>query len=64
MFVPLKTGVKMTVEQEDQPYVNMINKIQNEKAFYFSYDIDLTKNIQTTVQEIQNGNKGLASVNE
>lgn len=52
MFVPLKTGVKMSIEQDDQPYVNMINKIQAEKAFYFSYDIDLTKNIQTTVQEI------------
>ena len=54
----------MSIEQDDQPYVNMINKIQAEKAFYFSYDIDLTKNIQTTVQEIQHGNKGLASVNE
>ena len=64
MFVPLKQGVKMTIEPEDQPYVNMINKIQKEKAFYFSYDIDLTKNIQTTVLEIKNGNKGLSSVNE
>jgi len=42
----------------------MIEKIQKEKAFYFSYDIDLTKNIQRTVNEIQSGNGGLASVNE
>ena len=35
----------MTPDNEDTPYIDMINKIQNEKAFYFSYDIDLTKNI-------------------
>ena len=45
MFVPLIKGVKMTPDNEDTPYIDMINKIQNEKAFYFSYDIDLTKNI-------------------
>lgn len=54
----------MTIEQEDQAYVKMINKIQAEKAFYFSYDIDLTKNIQTTVQEIRRGNSSLANINE
>jgi hypothetical protein len=31
----------------------MIQKIQSEKAFYFSYDIDLTKNIQRTLEEIK-----------
>ena len=30
----------------------MINKIQSERAFYFSYDIDLTKNVQRTLKDI------------
>jgi len=39
-------------------YIEMIQRIQEEKCFYFSYDIDLTKNIQSTVQECQNNNPG------
>jgi hypothetical protein len=31
----------------------MILKVQAEKAFYFSYDMDLTKNVQRTVEEIE-----------
>ena len=44
----------MQIDPKDQPYIDMIQKIQNERAFYFSYDMDLTKNIQTTLSEIQN----------
>jgi hypothetical protein len=31
----------------------MIEKVQAERAFYFSYDLDLTKNFQTQLDEIQ-----------
>jgi hypothetical protein len=27
MFVPLRDDIKMTIDQEDQAFVNMINKI-------------------------------------
>ena len=37
----------------------MIKHIQKEKSFYFSYDLDLTKNMQQTFTDIQN----LAPVN-
>ena len=52
LFLPLNLDTKLKVETEDLPIVQMIKQIQNEKAFYFSYDIDLTKNIQRTVSEI------------
>ena len=45
MFVPLYTDSNMDCDPADMQYIDMINKIQSEKAFYFSYDIDLTKNI-------------------
>ena len=32
----------------------MIANIQKEQAFYFSYDMDLTRNIQQTLLQIQN----------
>lgn len=32
----------------------MIKHIQKEKSFYFSYDLDLTKNMQQTFTDIQN----------
>ena len=41
----------MRADKEDQEYIDMIRKIEKERAFYFSYDIDLTKNIQKTVLE-------------
>ena len=31
----------------------MIKHVQKEKSFYFSYDIDLTKNMQKTLEDIQ-----------
>lgn len=48
----------MLVDEEDEPYVEMIKKIQNEKRFYFSYDFDLTKNVQKTITELQTGDLG------
>lgn len=38
----------------------MIRTVEKEKAFYFSYDIDLTKNMQVTFSEIVSG-KNIAS---
>lgn len=58
MFVPLNYTAKMLVDEEDEPYVEMIKKIQNEKRFYFSYDFDLTKNVQKTITELQTGDLG------
>jgi hypothetical protein len=52
MFVPLNYTAKMLIDEEDEPYVEMIKKIQKEKRFYFSYDFDLTKNIQKTITEL------------
>ena len=45
MFIPLRNDSSRMVAKEDQVFVDMLNKIQKEKAFYFSYDIDLTKNL-------------------
>tara|TARA_B110000285_G_C15100172_1_gene604522 strand:+ start:291 stop:593 length:303 start_codon:yes stop_codon:yes gene_type:complete len=53
MFLPLSNDPRRKIEQEDLQFVEMINKIQAERAFYFSYDMDLTKNIQRSLQEIQ-----------
>jgi hypothetical protein len=60
MFVPLNYNSKMQIDPEDLPFVDMIKTVEKEKAFYFSYDFDLTKNMQMTVQEIQSG-KNLSS---
>ena len=53
MFLPPSNDPRRKIEQEDLQFVDMINKIQAERAFYFSYDMDLTKNVQRTLQEIQ-----------
>ena len=55
LFVPLNYNSKMLPSVEDLPYINMIKKVEKEKAFYFSYDIDLTKNMQVTLEEIKSG---------
>ena len=57
-FVPVSLSDNLKPNSEDLEYIDMIQKIQEEKSFYFSYDIDLTKNIQSTVQECQNSNGG------
>ena len=33
----------------------MLETLQKEKSFYFSYSIDLTKRLQSTVEEMVNG---------
>ena len=53
MFIPIVIGDSLQPSNEDTEFIDMIQKIQDEKAFYFSYDIDLTKNMQMTVTEFQ-----------
>jgi hypothetical protein len=50
----------MTVPKESQPFVDMIEKIMKDKAFYFSYQLDLSKSIQSNIKEIVaiNSNRG------
>ena len=54
MFIPLNVKGDMKIDINDQQYIDMIKHVQKEKSFYFSYDIDLTKNMQATFQDIQN----------
>lgn len=46
MYVPLnKVGSSDdNPAAADQPFIDMLEKVQSERAFYFSYDLDLTKN--------------------
>lgn len=53
MYVPLNDDGSMHIPEDDQTHINMIEKIQAQKAFYFSYDIDLTKNMQRTFDDIK-----------
>lgn len=36
----------------DQKFVDMIENLQKNNSFYFSYSLDLTKSIQRTLQEL------------
>lgn len=54
MFIPLNVKGDMKIDINDQQYIDMIKHVQKEKSFYFSYDMDLTKNMQATFQDIQN----------
>ena len=53
LFVPLIFDSHMKADSQDQPYIDMIQHVNKESSFYFSYDIDLTKNIQKTCEETQ-----------
>lgn len=55
MFVPLAPNGLDYIHPGDKPFIEMIQHIQKEKAFYFSYQFDLTKNVQLTFLEAQNG---------
>ena len=52
LFLPISKSFSTKPEPQDQPYIDMINLIQQENAVYFSYEIDLTKNLQRTLIEI------------
>jgi len=47
-FIPIHSSSKSCteIEAEDKPYYEMIQKLQRDKAFYFSFLFDLSKNMQ------------------
>jgi hypothetical protein len=45
LFVPINNASNPSIHSNDQPFVDMIQKLQNDRAFYFSYNMDLTKRI-------------------
>jgi hypothetical protein len=57
LFVPVHNGANdpMAIEEQDQPFVDMIQKVQKDKSFYFSYGLDLTKNIQLQATQQNSG---------
>ena len=50
-FIPLSGQHEKKKLSEDSEYIEMIQKIQEEKCFYFSYDMDLTKNMEKTISK-------------
>ena len=51
MYIPLGSD-SLDVADEDKEFVNMLETLQNNKAFYFSYNLDLTKGIQKSIEEL------------
>lgn len=45
LFVPLTNKFSMNIPAQDKEYIDMIVRVVNEKSFYFSYNLDLTKTI-------------------
>jgi len=48
IFVPVHKSEltdPLAIEEGDKASIAMINELQKTQAFYFSYDIDLTKNL-------------------
>ena len=39
---------------QDQKFIDMLETLQKNRSFYFSYRLDLTKRIQNTLQELVN----------
>lgn len=37
---------------QDQKFIDMLETLQKNRSFYFSYRLDLTKRIQSTLQEL------------
>jgi len=37
---------------QDQKFIDMLETLQKNRSFYFSYRLDLTKCIQSTLQEL------------
>jgi len=54
-FIPIKQDGSESPASEDLPFIKMIETVQKEKAFYFSYEIDLTHNMQQSLLNIVNG---------
>ena len=46
LYIPLKNpSFPVTVPAEDKKLISMLETLQSNKSFYFSYSLDLTKRI-------------------
>ena len=53
LYIPLtNTTYPIVVQAEDKKFVNMIETLQKNRSFYFSYSLDLTKRLQVAVEEL------------
>ena len=53
MYIPLaNTSVPITTPEADQEFIAMLETLQKNHSFYFSYSLDLTKSVQNTLQEL------------
>ena len=43
---------------DDKKFIDMIETLQKNRSFYFSYNLDLTKRLQVTLEELINQNPG------
>jgi len=56
MYIPLENpSVPITLPEQDKQFIDMMESLQKNHSFYFSYSLDLTKGIQTTLQELTKG---------
>ena len=53
LFIPLDPKGSLDIAPEDKKFVEMLQKIQEERAFYFSYDIDLTKIFNVPLRKLR-----------
>lgn len=50
IYVPLnRTQMPITIQDRDKPFVDMINRVVKDRGLFFSYKLDLTRNIQTNI---------------
>lgn len=53
IYLPLtNSNLNRQVSENDKRFVKMLENLQKNRSFYFSYTIDLTKRIQTALQEM------------
>ena len=46
LYIPLKNPIfPITIPAEDQKLIGMLETLQKNKSFYFSFSLDLTKRI-------------------
>jgi len=56
-FVQITQLLKTKTTSQDQQYIDMIKRVASEKAFYFSYQMDLTTSIQKQLKQISQSAK-------
>ena len=50
-YIPLRAGQVDPKNSPDKNTIAMIEKVQADKSFYFSYKLDLTQRLQTQITE-------------